>query len=151
MLHRGGRSCDSRVGLHKYLYLCWRYKSLTHRTRIAFWRRYRIQLHVSEKALSTCGQNLESVEAAHSFLQGPPTIPHTRTGSVQRWPAFAEQRPQSMPIQRPIDSIAHPFTSDAGVAIPEEALTCSRTPATISHMSPVTDSRDVQGFPKQKP
>ena len=47
--------------------------------------------------------------------------------------------------------MSNPFVPFQGAPILEEISERSPTPATVSHLTPATDSRDQQGFVEQKP
>ncbi|KAJ5579950.1 uncharacterized protein N7459_005935 [Penicillium hispanicum] len=122
---------------------------------IAFWKRYRIQLHVTDKVLSTSSRDVENGEVRHALVQPPPVF-HGRAEGVQgmqgaqSWTPPVERRAHSMAHQRPMAPLEHPYSLDAGARTPAQMFERSATPGTVSHFV-ATDARDHQGYPLQKP
>ncbi|KAJ5708257.1 hypothetical protein N7488_008058 [Penicillium malachiteum] len=133
--------------------------------RVVFWKRYRIRFHVTNKTPSISSRDLENQDPGlHPLVAAPAPLLHTRPDSVRRWPStyydqtrwtgmtgIAHSAPSIPADRRHLSNPFVPFQSVPGGPILEEISERSPTPATISHLTSATDSRDQQGYAEPKP
>ncbi|KAJ5731230.1 uncharacterized protein N7483_005738 [Penicillium malachiteum] len=131
---------------------------------VIFWKRYRIRFHVTNKTPSISSRDLENQDPGlNPLVAAPAPLLHTRAESlgVRRWPSTYYDQTRWTGIAQSVPSIpvdrrhlSNPFVPFQGVPggpTLEEISERSPTPATISHLTTATGSRDQQGYAEPKP